>query len=379
MAGFRVVAGEHRDGPHRLGPRCRRRTSRSSSCSRRWPRCSCWGPASGMAAAGTLTAGTLFAFVLYLTTVFAPIQQLSQVFDTYQQGAVALRPAARPAGHAGVGDASPPAPPTPGRLRGELALRGRDVRLRRASPSRRSRRRTSTIAAGRDGGVRGRDRRRASRRWSSWRPASTTRPAGRVLVDGRAAGRRSISRPTATSWASCPRRRSCSPARSATTSPTAGRTRPTPRSRRRPGPWAPTTSSPALAQGYHQPVIERGRSLSSGQRQLIALARAELVDPAILILDEATANLDLATEARVLRAMSVVRRGPHDAAHRPPASSRRPAPTGSSCSTAAGSSRSAPTTSCSPPAVGTPPCGRRTPAARRPRRVEPYFFLFFVK
>jgi ATP-binding cassette subfamily B protein len=65
----------------------------------------------------------------------------------------------------------------------------------------------------------------------------------------------------------------------------------------------------ALPFGYHQPVIERGRSLSSGQRQLIALARAQLVDPAILILDEATANLDLATEARVVRAMSVVSEG----------------------------------------------------------------------
>jgi ATP-binding cassette subfamily B protein len=55
--------------------------------------------------------------------------------------------------------------------------------------------------------------------------------------------------------------------------------------------------------GYLQPVVERGRSLSAGQRQLIALARAELVDPAILVLDEATANLDLATEAQVVRAM----------------------------------------------------------------------------
>jgi ATP-binding cassette subfamily B protein len=63
-----------------------------------------------------------------------------------------------------------------------------------------------------------------------------------------------------------------------------------------------------LELGYLQPVGERGRSLSSGQRQLIALARARLVDPAILLLDEATSNLDLATEARVARAMDVVSR-----------------------------------------------------------------------
>ena len=57
----------------------------------------------------------------------------------------------------------------------------------------------------------------------------------------------------------------------------------------------------SLPGGYLQPVSERGRSLSSGQRQLIALARAHLVDPAILLLDEATSNLDLATEAKVQR------------------------------------------------------------------------------
>lgn len=51
--------------------------------------------------------------------------------------------------------------------------------------------------------------------------------------------------------------------------------------------------------GYLHEVSERGRNLSAGQRQLMALARAELVDPDILLLDEATAALDLATEAQV--------------------------------------------------------------------------------
>jgi ATP-binding cassette subfamily B protein len=59
----------------------------------------------------------------------------------------------------------------------------------------------------------------------------------------------------------------------------------------------------ALPDGYHSQVARHGRSLSSGQRQLIALARAELVDPALLLLDEATSNLDLATEALVTSAV----------------------------------------------------------------------------
>jgi ATP-binding cassette subfamily B protein len=62
----------------------------------------------------------------------------------------------------------------------------------------------------------------------------------------------------------------------------------------------------SLPGGYDHVLNERGRSLSAGQRQLIALARAALVDPAILILDEATSQLDLATEGRVTRAMDAV-------------------------------------------------------------------------
>ncbi len=65
----------------------------------------------------------------------------------------------------------------------------------------------------------------------------------------------------------------------------------------------------SLPGGYLQWVSERGRSLSSGQRQLIALARAHLVRPAILLLDEATSNLDLQTEAKVQKAMGVAAHG----------------------------------------------------------------------
>jgi ATP-binding cassette subfamily B protein len=57
-----------------------------------------------------------------------------------------------------------------------------------------------------------------------------------------------------------------------------------------------------LSGGYDHEVGERGRNLSAGQRQLIALARAQLADPDILLLDEATAALDLASEAAVTAA-----------------------------------------------------------------------------
>ncbi|MET7767985.1 ABC transporter ATP-binding protein [Nocardia sp. NPDC005366] len=65
----------------------------------------------------------------------------------------------------------------------------------------------------------------------------------------------------------------------------------------------------ALEHGYYQPIGEHGRSLSAGQRQLLALARAQLVEPDILILDEATASLDLATEAKVRAAVDVLTAG----------------------------------------------------------------------
>jgi len=64
-----------------------------------------------------------------------------------------------------------------------------------------------------------------------------------------------------------------------------------------------------LPQGLHTPVGERGQNLSVGQRQLISFARALLVDPKILILDEATAHLDSQTESRLQAALRQLRTG----------------------------------------------------------------------
>ncbi|MDX6548511.1 MAG: ATP-binding cassette, subfamily multidrug efflux pump [Gaiellales bacterium] len=64
-----------------------------------------------------------------------------------------------------------------------------------------------------------------------------------------------------------------------------------------------------LPDGYETRVGERGLSLSGGQRQRIAIARALLMDPRVLILDDATASVDANTEARIKLALREVMRG----------------------------------------------------------------------
>ncbi|WP_286154898.1 ABC transporter ATP-binding protein [Bacillus sp. FJAT-27264] len=64
-----------------------------------------------------------------------------------------------------------------------------------------------------------------------------------------------------------------------------------------------------LPQGFDEPVVEKGSTLSAGQRQLISFARALSFDPAILILDEATSNIDTETESIIQEALEVLKKG----------------------------------------------------------------------
>ena len=74
----------------------------------------------------------------------------------------------------------------------------------------------------------------------------------------------------------------------------------------------------ALPDGYDTDVNKRGGRVSAGQRQLLSFARAFLADPAVLILDEATASLDIPSERLVQEGLHDAARRPHGDHHRPP-------------------------------------------------------------
>jgi ATP-binding cassette subfamily B protein len=77
-----------------------------------------------------------------------------------------------------------------------------------------------------------------------------------------------------------------------------------------------------IRDGFDARVEEEARNLTAGERQLIAIARAVLADPDILVLDEATASLDAATEAKVVDALFALERTTILVTHRAPLAER---------------------------------------------------------
>jgi ATP-binding cassette subfamily B protein len=251
--------------------------------------------------AGTLTAGALVAYLLYIDLFFSPVQQLSQVFDGYQQASVSLgrigqllrEPTTTPAAAA---------PRSVGALSGDIEFR--DVHFRYAGTEADG---TEALAGidlhipagqtvafvGETGAGKSTLVKMVARFYD---PTS-----GQVLVDGTDIRDLDLTGyrqrlgvvpqepylfPGTVRDAIAYGRMDATDADVEAAARAVGA----------------DAMIATLDGGYLHHVAERGRNLSAGQRQLIALARAQLVDPAVLLLDEATAALDLATEAMVNRA-----------------------------------------------------------------------------
>jgi ATP-binding cassette subfamily B protein len=256
--------------------------------------------ATGQMHNGGLTTGALIAYLLYIDMVFSPIQQLSQVFDGYQQAMVGLRR---------ITDllrlrTSTPAPGRPvdaGRLRGRIELRDMDFSYGSSEANALSGINLTvepgeTVAlVGQTGAGKSTLVKIIARFYDA--------TGGQVLVDGTDVRDYDL--------ASYRHQLGIVPQESYLF---AGTVRDS-IAYARPDASDAEVEAAARATGAHDMIIrltggyahevaERGRNLSAGQRQLIALARAQLADPAILLLDEATAALDLAAEAAVNHAIS---------------------------------------------------------------------------
>ncbi|MEU9860522.1 ABC transporter ATP-binding protein [Streptomyces sp. NPDC047971] len=250
--------------------------------------------------AGTLTTGALVAYLLYIDLFFAPVQQLSQVFDGYQQATVSLK-RMQELLREPTSTAAADEPLDVLSLRGEIAfedvsfaygsadepeeaLTGIDLRI----PAGQTVAFVGETGAGKSTLVKlvarfydptsgrvtadGTDLRDLD--LTAYRHRLGVVPQEAYLFAGTVRDAIAYGRPEATDAEVEAAARAVGAHDMIAT----------------------------LDGGYLHEVAERGRNLSAGQRQLIALARAELVDPDVLLLDEATAALDLATEAQVNQA-----------------------------------------------------------------------------
>jgi ATP-binding cassette, subfamily B, bacterial len=253
---------------------------------------------------GDLEIGTLAAFLLYLRNLFDPVQQLSELYDTFQSAtAGAERVGAVLAERPSVREADDPVPlPDPrGGVRlegvrfaygdGAEVLHGVDLEVPAGStvaligPTGAGKSTVAKLiarfydpAAGRVT-LDGVDLRRI--RLADLRRAMGYVPQEGFLFSGTVADNVRFGRPEAT------RAEVEAAARAVGADQVIA----------------------GLPRGYDTQVGQRGALLSAGERQLIGFARAWIADPAVLILDEATSNLDVVTEARVQQALRRLREG----------------------------------------------------------------------
>ena len=253
---------------------------------------------------GSMEIGELVAFLLYLTAFFAPIQQLVQLYNTYQQGQASVRKVRDLLAEVPTVVDRPGAPDLPdlsGEVRlervtfeylpGRPVLRGIDLLIPAGE----------TFAfVGETGAGKSTIAKLVNRLYDP--------TEGRVLLDGidvREVSLRSVRRQVGT----VPQEPFLFGG-----------------SIRENVTFARPDASPEevleacrlvglgdlidrLPDGIDTPVHERGVSVSSGERQLLALARAFLARPRILVLDEATSNLDLKSEALIEEALDVLLEG----------------------------------------------------------------------
>ncbi len=243
----------------------------------------------------TLTAGGLIAYLLYIDLLFSPVQQLSQVFDGYNQAAVGLRRIKdllrQPTSTPEAAD-----PRSAGRPRGQIEFT--DVRFRYSGQPQDALsgvnlvvRPGETVAlVGQTGAGKSTMVKLVARYYDV--------TSGRLLIDGTDVRELDLA-DYRQQLGVVPQEPYLFPG---TVRDAIAYGRPDATDAEVEAAAREVGAIEMIARlpgGFRHEVAERGRNLAAGQRQLIALARAYLVDPAILLLDEATAALDLASEAAV--------------------------------------------------------------------------------
>jgi len=259
------------------------------------------GIGGGMVLTGSLTIGALFAFLLYLPQFFGPIQQLVQLHNTYQSGRAAVNKLRDLLAEEPSVPEAPDAielPPIEGRITLEgvtfgydddvTVLRDVDLDIQRGE---------TLVLVGDTGSGKSTIAKLITRFYDPQQ--------GRILIDGVDLRRVTLSSLRTQLgvvpqepflFAGTIRENIAFSDPHATDEEVLEACRTV----------GIETLIDRLPEGIETQCYERGVALSSGERQLIALARAFLAEPRVLVLDEATSNLDLQTEGMVEHALDVL-------------------------------------------------------------------------